>query len=168
LANLLQALTDANTCLYLSRGIYYRYYGTAYSLKGSHNSMATTQHPVSSANSPRNLSYRMVFSRLFRSIFIGIAITLLLTAIELAMIWFFNPINILGDKRADTFSILVALPMHLPLLLLIPFVELVAAALVAFLAARHSLSERIYEMFKRSRKHIAKRIHSSIPLLKRI
>ncbi|TMD89421.1 MAG: hypothetical protein E6I79_08850, partial [Chloroflexi bacterium] len=98
--------------------------------------MATTQHPVSSANSPRNLSYRMVFSRLFRSIFIGIAITLLLTAIELAMIWFFNPINILGDKRADTFSILVALPMHLPLLLLIPFVELVAAALVAFLAAR--------------------------------
>ncbi|TMD29961.1 MAG: hypothetical protein E6J04_13615 [Chloroflexi bacterium] len=98
--------------------------------------MATTQHPVSSANSPRNLSYRMVFSRLFRSIFIGIAITLLLTAIELAMIWFFNPINILGDKRAYTFSILVALPMHLPLLLLIPFVELVAAALVAFLAAR--------------------------------
>ncbi len=78
----------------------------------------------------------MVFSRLFRSIFIGIAITLLLTAIELAMIWFFNPINILGDKRADTFSILVALPMHLPLLLLIPFVELVAAALVVFLAAR--------------------------------
>ena len=78
----------------------------------------------------------MVFSRLFRSIFIGIAITLLLTAIELAMIWFFNPINILGDKRADIFSILVALPMHLPLLLLIPFVELVATALVAFLAAR--------------------------------
>ena len=98
--------------------------------------MATTQHPVSSANSPRNLSHRMVSSRLFRSILIGIAITLLLTAIELAIIWFFNPATILGDKRTNPFSTLAPLPIHTPLLLLAPLVELVAATLLVYLAAR--------------------------------
>src|SRR5438034_6610378 len=98
--------------------------------------MATTQHPVSSANSPINSSYLIVFSRFFRSILIGIAITLLLTAIELAIIWFFNSANILGDKRSNPFSILAALPVHMPLLLLVPFVELVAATLLVYLVAR--------------------------------
>ena len=117
-------------------GIYYCYYGTANALKGSHNAMMTKQHPVSVAN-PRGVrTYRFVSSRLFTSLLVGMVLTLLLTCIELAIIWFFNPANILGSDSSRRLSALVALPLHMPLLLLVPVFELGVLSLTAYLAAK--------------------------------
>ena len=116
--------------------IYYCYYGTANALKGSHNAMMTKQKPVSVAN-PRGVRiYNFVASQLFTSLLVGIALTLLLTCIELAIIWFFNPANILGSDSSRRLSALVALPLHVPWLLLVPVFELGVLSLTAFLAAR--------------------------------
>ena len=116
--------------------IYYCYYGTANALKGSHNAMMTKQKPVSVAN-PRGVRiYNFVASQLFTSLLVGIALTLLLTCIELAIIWFFNPANILGSDSSRRLSALVALPLHVPWLLLVPVFELGVLSLTAFLAAK--------------------------------
>ncbi|HAT44589.1 MAG TPA: hypothetical protein DCS90_05745 [Ktedonobacter sp.] len=105
-------------------------------MKGSHDSMVATQHPVSSTNMHRGMLYRIASSRLFRSILIGIAITLLLICIELAIIWFFNPVHLLGNGRASPLLDLASLPFHMPLLLLVPLVELGGTTIVAYLAVR--------------------------------
>ncbi len=98
--------------------------------------MMTTQYHVSSAKSRRGSTHRIITSRLFRSILLGIAITLLLTCIELAIIWFFNPANILESASSRSFLTLLALPIHSPFLLLIPVIELGILSLTAYLAAR--------------------------------
>src|SRR5450759_3297453 len=105
--------------------------------------MVATQHPVSSTNMHRGMLYRIASSRLFRSILIGIAITLLLICIELAIIWFFNPVHLLGNGRASPLLDLASLPFHMPLLLLVPLVELGGTTIVAYLAVRQ-LAFRAY------------------------
>jgi HEAT repeat protein len=117
-------------------GIYYCYYGTANALKGSHNTMMTMQNPVSVANPHRGRTRRFVTSRLFGSLLVGIVITLLLTCIELGVIWFFNLANRPGSANAKDFSTLVALPIHMPLLLLVPVIEVGVISFAAYLAAR--------------------------------
>ena len=117
-------------------GIYYCYFGTAHALKGSHNTMVTKQHPVSVAN-PRGVrTYSFVSSRLFTSLLVGMVLTLLLTCIELALIWFFNSANILGSDSSRRLSAVAALPLHMPLLLLVPVFELGVLSLTAYLAAK--------------------------------
>ena len=72
----------------------------------------TKQHPVSVAN-PRGVrTYSFVSSRLFTSLLVGMVLTLLLTCIELAIIWFFNPENILGSDSSRRLSALAALPLQ--------------------------------------------------------
>src|SRR5712691_1179318 len=89
------------------------------------------QFPVHSARSKR--MQRFAFSRLLRAILVGVGITLLLTGIELGVVWLLNPAFILGKDTIHRFSALLALPLHIPLLLLIPFFELVGISVAAYI-----------------------------------
>src|SRR5216684_1608874 len=88
-------------------------------------------YPVQSARS--NSIQRIALSRLFRGILVGVGITLLLTGIELGVVWLLNPAFILGRDTIHRFSALLALPLHIPLLLLIPFFELVGISVAAYI-----------------------------------
>ncbi len=63
-------------------------------------------------------------------------ITLLLTCIELAIVWMFNPFYVLGRDASHRLSALAAIPTHHPLVLLVPLVELLGITLVAFVAMK--------------------------------
>ena len=104
--------------------------------KGSHIHMVNVQQPVNSASSTTVLRQRNVSSRLVRCIFVGVAITLLLTCSELAVVWIFNPFYLLGRNTTHSFSALSAIATHHLLLLLVPIVELLGITLVAFLAMK--------------------------------
>src|SRR5713226_10741977 len=88
-------------------------------------------YPVQSARS--NRIQRFAFSRLFRGLLVGVGITLLLTGIELGVVWLLNPAFMLGKDTIHRFSALLALPLHIPLLLLIPFFELVGISVAAYI-----------------------------------
>src|SRR5712691_1498474 len=98
--------------------------------------MLQVQQPVNPASSSIALRRRSLSSRLFRCIFVGVAITLLLTCIELAIVWMFNPFYVLGRDASHRLSALAAIPTHHPLLLLVPLVELLGITLVAFVAMK--------------------------------
>src|SRR5712692_3473767 len=88
-------------------------------------------YPVQSARS--NSIQRIALSRLLRAVLVGVGITLLLTAIELGVVWLLNPAFMLGKDTTHRFSALLALPLHIPLLLLIPFFELVGISVAAYI-----------------------------------
>src|SRR6266702_5333439 len=98
--------------------------------------MLQVQQPVKPASSSTALRRRSLSSRLFRCIFVGVAITLLLTCIELAVVWMFNPFYVLGRDASHRLSALAATPTHHPLLLLVPLVELLGITLLAFVAMK--------------------------------
>src|SRR2546421_7572522 len=98
--------------------------------------MLQVQQSVNPASSSTALRRRSLSSRLFRCIFVGVAITLLLTCIELAVVWIFNPFYLLGRNTTHSFSALSAIATHHLLLLLVPIVELLGITLVAFLAMK--------------------------------
>ena len=98
--------------------------------------MLQVQQSVNPASSSTALRRRSLSSRLFRCIFVGVAITLLLTCIELAIVWMFNPFYVLGRDAFHRLSALAAIPTHHPLVLLVPLVELLGITLVAFIAMK--------------------------------
>ena len=105
-------------------------------MKGSHNRMQDTQFPVQAPGTTRTLSYYVMSSRLSRSVLVGVAGTLLLTCLEIAGLWIlypFHPANVSLLARLGT---VLAFPLHYPLLWLIPAVELIGIALLAFFIAK--------------------------------
>src|SRR5438270_11629087 len=84
--------------------------------------MVQVQQPVNPASSSTAVRRRGLSFRLFRSILVGVAITLLLTCIELAVVWMLNSLYLLGRDTS--------------LLLLVPLVELLGISLVAFVAMK--------------------------------
>ena len=71
-----------------------------------------------------------------RSLLIGILFTFLLTCIELGLFWIINPNHVLGTGVTHQFSALLTLPVHTPLLWLIPLIELAGTTVAAFMATR--------------------------------
>ena len=72
-------------------------------------------------------------SRLLQ-ILIGIGIAILLICIE-GIVWLLNPAHIFGEA-AHSFSTLLAIPAHTPLLLLIPLLELIILSVLVLLSER--------------------------------
>src|SRR5579863_3077350 len=85
-----------------------------------------------SASSHANESGKIIA----RSLLTGILLTILLTCIELGLLWLINPKHMLGTGVAHQFSTLLALPVDTPLLWLIPLIELVGTTVAAFMATR--------------------------------
>ncbi len=73
---------------------------------------------------------------LARSLLVGIILTLLLTCIELGLFWIINPNHLLGTGVAHQLPSLLALPVHFPVLWLIPVIELAGTTVAAFVATR--------------------------------
>lgn len=97
--------------------------------------MTGAQYPPSSVRS--SIATRRALSlRLFRSVLIGIAITFLFSCIELGLLWLFNPFNLPGRDSSQRFALLVGLPMHLPLLWLVPLIEVVVISIGTFAAMK--------------------------------
>src|SRR5438270_5867472 len=98
--------------------------------------MLQVQQPANPASSSTALRRRSLSPRLFRCIFVGVAITLLLTGIELAVVWMFNPFYMLGRDIPHRLSALGAIPTHHPLLLIVPLLELLGITLIAFISMK--------------------------------
>ncbi|HLJ32929.1 MAG TPA: HEAT repeat domain-containing protein, partial [Ktedonobacteraceae bacterium] len=73
---------------------------------------------------------------LTRSLLTGILLTLLLTCIELGLFWIINPHHMLGTSISQQLPALFALPVHIPVLWLIPLIELAGTTIAAFMAMR--------------------------------
>lgn len=73
---------------------------------------------------------------LARSLLAGILLTLLLTCIELGLFWFINPNHLLGTGVAHQLPMLLALPVHFPVLWLMPLIELAGTTVAAFMATQ--------------------------------
>ncbi len=73
---------------------------------------------------------------LARSLLVGILFTLLLTCIELGLFWLINPNHLLGVDVAHQLPALLVLPVHFPILWLIPVIELAGTTVAAFMATR--------------------------------
>ncbi len=73
---------------------------------------------------------------LARSLLVGTIFTLLLTCIELGLFWIINPNHILGTGVTHQLPILLALPVYIPVLWLIPLIELAGTTAAAFMATR--------------------------------
>ncbi|MDQ6661282.1 MAG: hypothetical protein M3Z24_09990, partial [Chloroflexota bacterium] len=85
--------------------------------------MTETRYPVSQDASPRLRS-----SRFFFCLLIGLALTVVLSLLEIALFWFLNPYHV---DSAHRLSSLATLLTHLPWLWLLPLVELVGGTLIA-------------------------------------
>src|SRR5581483_267872 len=73
--------------------------------------------------------------RLLSSVLIGLGITLILTLLEIGILWLLNPLHLTGNTQ-QRFSAMLALPAHSPQWLLLPLGELAVASLAAAVAAR--------------------------------
>src|SRR5579864_5616446 len=71
-------------------------------------------------------------SRLIRSILVGTGITLLLTIIELVLIWLFNPFHFSTHDSIQRLTAALTFPEKMPILLLVPAVELLGVAILTF------------------------------------
>ena len=106
-------------------------------MKGSHNRMQEMQSPVVHAPATTRIrSHRMTLSRLSRSILIGVAALLLLTCIEIVVLEIFYPFHPVNEPLPARLGNVLALPLHYPLLWLVPAVELVGIAILAFFIAK--------------------------------
>src|SRR5581483_3258736 len=112
------------------------YYGSANSLKGSHNCMQDAQYPVPAPNRSQTLLSRVISARLSRSILVGVAVSLLLTCIEIAILWMLYPFHPVATNMLTRLSTVLVLPIRIPLLWLIPLVEIVGISLLAFRIAK--------------------------------
>ncbi len=72
-------------------------------------------------------------SRLLFCLLIGLVGTLMLTLLEVGILWLVNPFHVLGS---DSSAGLVALPSHAPQSLLVPIIELAAISLAVFLSTK--------------------------------
>src|SRR5947209_4615895 len=92
--------------------------------------MREEQSPVTPANTSRNAIYRRsnpdgASSRILRNILIAIIIAVVITCIEIVVLWLARPSRNLAS--------LLAIPVHDPLLV---FVPLVVEAVVVFIVAQ--------------------------------
>lgn len=100
--------------------------------------MMEEQQPVTPADTTRDSTYRhtdsrVASSRILHNMIIGVSIALLLICIE-TLLWIFNPFHLLGGGVAHSFSALLAIPAHTPLLLLIPLVELIGICILVWVS----------------------------------
>src|SRR5215831_20539852 len=96
--------------------------------------MMEDQRPVTSTDAggevmDHRLNNRLTSSRVPRNILIGVGIVFVLTFIEVAL-WIFNPFHVFGSGVSHTFPTLLAVPLHTPLLLLIPLMQVMAACIL--------------------------------------
>ena len=98
--------------------------------------MQDTQFPVHAPGATRTVSNRITSSRLSRSVLIGIAVTLLLTCLEIAGLWILYPFHTAEVSALARLGTVLALPLHYPLLWLIPIAELIGISFLAFFIAK--------------------------------
>ena len=98
--------------------------------------MQDAQYPIPAPNRSQTLLSRVISARLSRSILVGVAVSLLLTCIEIAILWMLYPFHPVANNGLTRLSIVLALPIHMPLLWLIPLVEIVGISLLAFRVAK--------------------------------
>src|SRR5689334_2964973 len=82
-----------------------------------------------------DIKRRATRRRIASSLLIGIGIAVILTLIEAGILLLFNPYNMLSEV-SNRFLALAGLVAHAPATLLLPFIELIAAAGLAFLAIK--------------------------------
>jgi HEAT repeat protein len=82
-----------------------------------------------------DIQRRATRRRIVSSLLIGISIAIILTLIEAGVLFSFNPYHVL-NKTPDRFTPLIDLPAHAPAILLLPLLELLIAAGLAFLASK--------------------------------
>ncbi|MHB8596192.1 MAG: HEAT repeat domain-containing protein [Ktedonobacteraceae bacterium] len=98
---------------------------------------------------------------LVRSLLVGILFTLLLTCIELGLFWLINPNHLLGTGVAHQLPTLLALPVHFPVLWLIPVIELAGTTVAAFMATR-PLALRAYLRDMQREQELYRGAHTSL------
>ncbi|MGI9057192.1 MAG: HEAT repeat domain-containing protein [Ktedonobacteraceae bacterium] len=98
--------------------------------------MQDAQYPVPAPNRSQTSLSRVTSARLSRSILVGVAVSLLLTCIEIAILWMLYPFHPAVNNALTRLSTVLALPIHIPLLWLIPLVEIVGISLIAFRVAK--------------------------------
>ena len=159
-------LATAYTCLYSLSGIYYFYHRPVRKLKGSYNCMTGVQHPSNSVRpSIATTTRRSLLFRIVRSVLISIAITFLLSFIELSLFWLFNPFSLLGrDRSSQPFAALGALIMHLPLLWLVPLIEVIGIS-VATIAVMKPLTILAYVRDTQKALERYRTLYTSLPSL---
>jgi HEAT repeat protein len=96
--------------------------------------MIEDQRPVTPTDASREvmdhrLNNRLASSRVPRNILIGVGIVFVLTFIEGAL-WIFTPFHVFGSGASHNLSTLLAIPIHTPLLLLIPLMQVIAACIL--------------------------------------
>ncbi|MFL5666929.1 MAG: NACHT domain-containing protein, partial [Ktedonobacteraceae bacterium] len=103
--------------------------------------------------------------RIVRNVLISIAITFLLSFIELSLLWLFNPFSLLGRARSSQpFAALVALIMHLPLLWLVPLIEVISIS-VATIAIMKPLTILAYVRDAQKALERYRTLYTSLPSL---
>ncbi len=98
--------------------------------------MIHASYPANPTHPANTIIHRALSSRAFRSLLAGLAITLMLTAIEVLVVLVLNPFSIFAKSANHSLSLIIILLVHIPLLLLIPLVELLAFSLLAFIAIK--------------------------------
>ncbi|MBV9231879.1 MAG: NACHT domain-containing protein, partial [Chloroflexi bacterium] len=120
--------------------------------------MIQEQKFVTSTGFRRDTRQRAASSLFLSSLLVGIAITLVLTLIEVVIFWLVNPLHVPGSSIASSLSALLALVIQSPSLLLIPLGELIVItfavllaakplALFAYLRAVHSVQEKYHRLY---------------------
>jgi HEAT repeat protein len=97
--------------------------------------MSDAWRPVQIESAHKHAARAAIPSRITRSLLIGIACVLLLTCLECVACWLVNPFGFAGATLQGLLSTLLLL-IHIPLLYLIPFVELVGITWITFISLR--------------------------------
>ncbi len=97
--------------------------------------MSGAWHPVQLEYAQKHVMRNAVSSRFTRSLLIGIGIALMLTLIECIICWLFNPFALAGSAVHRLLLTLMLL-VDIPLLYIIPLVELIGIFLITFISLR--------------------------------
>jgi HEAT repeat protein len=103
--------------------------------KGSHRQMSDAGRPVQLDLAQKHTARVAMSSRITRSLLVGIGSVLLLTCLEYIICWLLNPFALAGSATHRLLSTLLLL-VHIPLLAIIPFVELIGIFLIVFISLR--------------------------------
>ena len=126
--------------------------------------MQNVQHPSHAPGRTQALAYRVTSSRISRSVLVGVAITLLLTCVEIALLWILYPFHPPAKNVWTRLGDALAFPHHFPLLWFIPLGELVIIATITFMLVR-PLAIRAYLRASQQTQEMYRTRHTSLQSL---
>ena len=97
------------------------------------------------------LSHIKLSSSLISAVLVGCVSTLLLTVLQVCVLWLLNPLHFAGSTSEILVSVLV-LPWHVPLLLLVPLLEILVVAVIVLLVAEPLAVARYLHMVRATQK----------------